>query len=331
MMSYGPLLQFALLSGFVLAVTLTLLIGTCERPLRRALSGKSPYQRARVSWWMLVTPALAGIAYTAMTIAMPSMFDDSARFAAACSAHADTLLHLCVWHPSGNGQSAWLWGALALLAGYAVWLALRAVVGLWRARRTLASMVRLSWRPGYPDKLRVLDVDQPMALACGVENGHILLSTSLMRRLDPTQLRVVLAHEQAHIANRDVLHRLIAVVLSSIQLPGTRRRLLRDLELALEQRCDFAAANEVGCPVAVAETIVAVEKIFRQHAKEQMPLAMAFFSDFVPERVEALLSSKHTSVSYLGPMLGILVLAFCSLSTGWLHSVTESLITVMTR
>ncbi|MEN1443683.1 M48 family metalloprotease, partial [Pseudomonas aeruginosa] len=111
-----------------------------------------------------------------------------------------------------------------------------------RARRTLASLVRLSGRPGHPDKLRVLDVEQPMALACGVGRGHILLSTSLMRRLNPMQLRVVLAHEQAHIANRDVLNRLTAAVLSSIQLPGVRRRLLRDLELALEQRCDFAAA-----------------------------------------------------------------------------------------
>jgi len=191
--------------------------------------------------------------------------------------------------------------------------------------------VRLSGRPGHPDKLRVLDVEQPMALACGVGRGHILLSTSLMRRLNPMQLRVVLAHEQAHIANRDVLNRLTAAVLSSIQLPGVRRRLLRDLELALEQRCDFAAAKEVGCPVTVAETIVTVEKIFRQHAREQVPLTMAFFSDFVPERVEALLSSRHTSISYLGPMLGIFVLAFCSLSTGWLHFVAESLITVMTR
>ncbi|MGC2917659.1 M48 family metalloprotease, partial [Pseudomonas aeruginosa] len=57
-------------------------------------------------------------------------------------------------------------------------------------------------------------------------------------RLDPTQLRVVLAHELAHIANRDVLHRLFAVVLWSILLPGTRRRVVRDLELAVEQRCD---------------------------------------------------------------------------------------------
>lgn len=331
MIGYGPLLQFALLSGFVLAVTLAVLIGACERPLRRALSGKTPDQRARVSWWMLVTPALAGFAYTAMTIAMPSMFDYSPRIASACSAHTDALLHLCVWHPSGIGQSAWIWGALALLAGYAAWLALRAAVGLWRARRPLAAMVRLSGRPGHPDRLHVLDVDQPMALAWGVGRGHILLSTSLMRRLDPTQLRVVLAHEQAHIVNRDVLYRLIAVVLSSMQLPGPRRRLLRDLELALEQRCDFAAANEVGCPVAVAETIVAVEKIFLQHAKEQVPLAMAFFADFVPERVEALLSPRRASVSYLGSMLGILVLAFCSLSTGWLHFVTESLITMMTQ
>ncbi|PKO84138.1 MAG: heat-shock protein HtpX [Betaproteobacteria bacterium HGW-Betaproteobacteria-11] len=331
MASYGPLLQFALLAGFVLAVTLSLLITACERPLRRILSGKTPSQRARMAWWMLVTPALAGIAYTTMTIAMPSMFDDSARFSAACSAHADTLLHLCIWHPSDSGESAWLWGALALLAGYATWLASRAAAGLWRARRTLASMVRLSWRPGHPDKLYVLDVDQPMALACGVGHGHILLSTSLMRQLDPTQLRVVLAHEQAHIANRDVLYRLIAIILSSIQLPGTRRRLLRDLELALEQRCDFAAASEVGCPVAVAETIVVVEKIFRQHAKEQMPLAMTFFSDFVAERVEVLLSPKRPSVSYLGALLGFLVLAFCSLSTGWLHSLTESFITALTR
>ncbi|GAA0529507.1 M56 family metallopeptidase [Pigmentiphaga daeguensis] len=331
MTSYGPLLQFALLSGFVLAVTLTLLIGACEHPLRRALSGRTPSQRARISWWALVTPALAGIAYVLMALAMPSMFEGSARFAAACSAHADTLLHLCVSQPSGNSQSAWLWGALALLVGYAAWLATRAAAGLWRARRTLASLVRLSRRPGHPERLRVLDVDRPMALACGIGHGHILLSTLLMRQLDPTQLRVVLAHEQAHITNRDVLLRLVAAVLSSIQLPSTRRRLLRDLELALEQRCDFAAANEVGCRVAVAETIVAMEKIYRQHAREQAPFTMAFFSDFVPERVEALLSPKQSSVSYLGLMLGILVLAFCSLSVGWLHSATESFITMMPR
>ena len=330
-MSHGQLLQFALLAGFVLAITLSLLIAVCGRLLRRRLSSKTPPQRARITWWILVTPALAGIAYAAMTVAMQSVFHDSDRLAAACYQHSGSLLHLCVWHPSDSGQSLLLWGALALLAAYAVWLAARAALSLWRARQTLAAMLRLSWRPGHPDKLHVLDADQPMALACGIGRGHILLSTSLMQRLDATQLRVVLAHEQAHIAHRDVLYRLIAIVLSSIQLPGTRRRLLRDLELALEQRCDFAAASAVGCPLVVAETIVAVEKIFRNHAREHRPLSMAFFSDFVPERVEALLAPEHSAVSYLGAFLGFCVLVFCSLSTGWLHAFTESLITVLTR
>ena len=330
MANYGQLLQFAWLSGFVLAATLVLLIGICERPLRRVLSGKTPSQRARVTWWILVTPALAGIAYTILTVAVPVLFADPAGFAAACSAHADTLLPLCVWHPSSNGQSAWLWGALALLATYAAWLAAGATAGFWRARRTLSSMVHLSRHLGSPDKLHVLDVEQPMALTCGLTHGHILLSNSLLRRLDATQLRVVLAHEQAHVANRDVLHRLIAVALSSIQLPSTRRRLLRDLDLASEQRCDFAAATEVGCPVAVAETIIAVEKIYRQHARNPVPLTMAFLADFVPERIEALLAPKHSSNSCLGPMLGLFVLAFCTFSTGWLHTVTESLLGMMT-
>lgn len=218
-----------------------------------------------------------------------------------------------------------------MLATYALWLATRAAVGLWRARRALVAMLRLSRRPGESDKLHVLDADQPMALACGIGRGHILLSTSLLQQLDPTQLRVVLAHEQAHIAHRDVQHRLIAIVLSSIQLPGTRRRLLSDLELALEQRCDFVAATAVGCPLVVAETIVAVEKIFRNHAREHRPLSMAFFSDFIPERVEALLAPERKAVSYLGAFLGVGVLAFCSLSTGWLHFLTESLIAVLTR
>lgn len=331
MASHGQLLQFALLAGFVLATALTLMIAACELPLRRLLPGKTPSQRARLSWWMLVTPGLAGIAYTALTIAMPSLLYDSARFAAACSAHSGALWHMCVWHPSDNGQSAWLWGALALLAGYAAWLAVRALMGLWRVRQTLAAMVRLSGRPGHSDKLHVLDIKQPMALACGIGRGHILLSTTLLERLDPRQLRIVLAHEEAHIAHRDVLYRQIAVVLSSIQLPGTRRRLLGDLALASEQRCDLVAATAVGCRVAVAETIVAVEKIFRHHANERLPLSMAFLSGFVPERVEALLSPNRHSVSYLGAVLGFCVVAFCGLSTGWLHALTEAFIALLAR
>lgn len=42
MMSYGSLLQSALLAGFVLAITLSLLVVACERPLSRLLSRQAP-------------------------------------------------------------------------------------------------------------------------------------------------------------------------------------------------------------------------------------------------------------------------------------------------
>lgn len=330
MTSHAPLLQFALLSGFVLAITLAMLIAACERPLRRLLVRQAPKQRARLMWWLLVTPALAGIGYMVVTIAMPSVLHDSAKFAAACSAHSDSLWHLCVWHPSENGEVTWLWAVLALLMGYAAWLVARAARSVWRVRQTLVTMLRLSRRSGHADnRLHVVDVEQPLAFACGIGRGHVVLSQSLLDRLDAMQLRVVLAHEQAHLKHRDVFWRLIAVFLSGIHLPGVRRRLLRDQELALEQRCDFVAAAAVGCPVIVAEAIVAVEKIFRHHAIQRMPLSMAFLSDFVPERVQALLSPDRESTSYLGSLLGFAVVMFCGLSAGWLHHFTESLIALL--
>ncbi len=326
MLSYGPLLQSALLAGFVLAVTLSLLIATSERPLSRLLSRQSPSQRVRILWWLLTTPALAGIGYAVVAIAMPSFFHDSARFAATCSAHTENLLHLCVWHPVDNGQSAWLWAAIALLAGYAVWLLVRALAGAWRVQQALLTMLRLSRRLGHADTLHVVDSDQPVAFAWGIGRGHVLLSQSLLDQLNPTQLQVVLAHEQAHLEHRDALWRLIAVLLSGIHLPGTRQRFLHDYELVLEQRCDFVAAASVGCHLTVAETLLAVNKIYRYHALGSTPLSMAFLSDFLPERIQALLSPNGQSTSYLGSLMGFFVLTFCSLSTGWLHYLTESLI-----
>lgn len=330
MASYGPPLQFALLAGFVLAIALSLLVAACQRPLCRLLSRQAPHQRARIVWWLLTTPVVAGIGYTVVAIATLSVLHDSAKFAATCSTHSGNLLHLCVWHPSEHGQSAWLWGVLALVAGYATWLIARAVAGVWRARQTLATMLRLSRRFGQTDRLRVVDVDQPMAFACGIGQGHVLLSQSLLDRLDPTQLRVVLAHEQAHLKHRDARWRLMAVLLSGIHLPGARQRLLRYYELALEQRCDLAAAALVGSQITVAETLVTVEKIYCHHAVQRMPLSLAFLSDFVPERVQALLSPNHKHTSYLGLLLGLTVLSFCSVSTGWLHFLTESLIAMLT-
>lgn len=320
------LLQFALLASLLLALVLSGLVAALERPLRRFLARKPPTQRASLLWWLLATPALAGAGYMALVLLTPLVFKGSPGFTAACTAHSDSLLHLCVWHPHDAGQSAWLWGALAALSGVGLWLTWQAVSRLWRARRRLLSLVRLGRRSGQADRLRILETDQPLALACGVGQRHILLSRALLERLEPEQLQVVLAHEQAHIAHRDLLHRLLAAAFSRLHWPATRRRLLRDLELALEQRSDLAAARAVGTPLAVAETIVAVERLFQHHPRLDTTLSMAFVSNFVSERVEALLAPPPASSPYLGGVLAAAVLALCTLSVGWLHHTTETLI-----
>jgi beta-lactamase regulating signal transducer with metallopeptidase domain len=263
-----------------------------------------------------------------LTIAMPSVLHNSTRFASACSSHSGNFWHYCVWHPHANGQSTWLWIALSLVAGYAVWLAVRASLSLWRMRRTLTCMLRLSARPKHLTGFNVLEAEEPLALAFGLGRGQILLSTSLLKKLDPTQLHIVLAHEQAHLANRDLLYRLIAAILSCVQLPGPRRRLLREFELALEQRCDQVAAASVGSPLLVAETIIAVERIFQHQKKRHVAFSMGFFLDFVPERVHELLTPGLVRIRGLTCILAAGTISFCALSAGWLHHLTEALLSM---
>ena len=323
------LLQFALLAGLLLALALSGLMAALERPLRGLLSSKPPAQRATLLWWLLVTPALAGIGYTGLVLLSPLMLSQSSTIATACAAHANSLLHLCVWHPLDATQSALLWAALAALSGLGLCLALAALVRLWRARRRLLALLRLGLRSGHSQNLCILDTPQPLALASGVGQRPILLSRSLLEHLQPRQLQVVLAHEQAHITNRDVFYRLIAAALSQMLWPGTRRRLLRDLELALEQRSDVAAAEAVGSSLVVAETIVAVERLFQRHSRTDTALSMAFLSDFATERVTALLARPRRRSPYLGGFLVASVLTLCALSVGWLHHATEALISLL--
>jgi heat shock protein HtpX len=66
----------------------------------------------------------------------------------------------------------------------------------------------LSQRAGIPTpKLYVIDTDQPNAFATGrdPENGAVAVSSGLLRYLEPREVAAVIAHELAHIKNRDTL------------------------------------------------------------------------------------------------------------------------------
>lgn len=332
MTGLAPLLQFALLAGFVVALALAVLAALLERPIARLLPGQRPQQRARIAWWWLVGPAVGGLGYAAAIVAAPSLLRGSTAFSAACSAHQGSWWHACVWHPIEHGASPWLWAGLAALVLVTSWMLARALRALLDAHRHLAALVRLGAgaADGGQRDVRVLDVDQPLAVACGMGCGHVLLSRRLVDALPPEQLRVVLAHERAHLAHRDVRWRVVARLLSGLHFPGVRARALASMTLASEQRCDRIAADEVGSRLLVAETILAVERLYRGHPSTPAPaLAAAFGTDFLRERVEALLSTDSDRNLPAGPVLAATALAFAIASAGWVHHFTEFLIALL--
>lgn len=77
----------------------------------------------------------------------------------------------------------------------------------------------LAQRAGVP-KPRICSIpeDAPNAFATGrdPEHGVIAVTDGILRILSPEELRGVLAHEMAHIANRDILIQTIAGVMGSV-------------------------------------------------------------------------------------------------------------------
>lgn len=96
------------------------------------------------------------------------------------------------------------------------WFSDRIVLRMYGAREVqendapalFQSVRRLAQRAGLPmPKVYVIDQDQPNAFATGrdPEHGAVAVTTGIMRILTREELDGVLAHELAHIRNRDIL------------------------------------------------------------------------------------------------------------------------------
>ena len=123
----------------------------------------------------------------------------------------------------------WLWGSLALAMGmnlFAWFFSDRLVLRMSGAREVsreeavdLHRMVEeLSAKAGLP-KPRVFLVDAPHANAFATgrnpEKAAVAVTRGLLETLDPREVRGVLAHEIAHVANRDVLVATVAAGLAT--------------------------------------------------------------------------------------------------------------------
>jgi heat shock protein HtpX len=176
-----------------------------------------------------------------------------------------------------------------LVAGAAYWYGDRVVLGMVGARELPlgeapalhASVAGLAGLAGLPKpRLYLLPDGFPRALAAGrgPRGGAIAVSSGLLAATPPAELEGVLAHELAHIRNRDVLVQTAAVVVAAALIETSRvggwlqRTLLFVLgpfaaaivHLLLSPKREFAAdraaAALCGSPHGLADALVRLEQ-----------------------------------------------------------------------
>ncbi len=107
-----------------------------------------------------------------------------------------------------------VWTPVAVIALVAVMvLAARTALASWRRVAALREAYQLAAALTAPGgELVVLDDPGLQALAVPGRPGRIVLSTGLLRALDASQRRAVLAHERSHLVHRHHLHQSITSI-----------------------------------------------------------------------------------------------------------------------
>lgn len=138
------------------------------------------------------------------------------------------------WQLGGYRLALLFLGSIVLLAGAVYWYADRIVLGMVGARELLpgeapalhSTVETLAGRAGVvKPKLYVLGDSYPRALSAGRGAGGgtgLALSVGLIGVASPAELEGIVAHELAHLRNRDILVQTIAVIVAAVIVETSR-------------------------------------------------------------------------------------------------------------
>jgi hypothetical protein len=174
--------------------------------------------------------------------------------------------------------------SLVLLSVATVLTTLRIV----RRGRSLVSLYRVHRDLGAAGSVTVIDSARLEAFATPAPAGRVVITSALLRALTPTEQRVVLAHEQSHLAHRHVFWTLAADLAAAVN--PLLRPTATTIGHVIERWADEDAASELGDRQLVARTI-AKAALLRHEAKGTANgLLPAATGGDVPGRVRALLA-----------------------------------------
>ncbi len=173
-------------------------------------------------------------------------------------------------------------GAAVVLTALRLSLAARREARAYRQRREL--------KRGCADtELLVVDSPAPIAFALPGRPARIVVSSTMLRALDASDRRVLLAHERAHLRLHHHLYQ-AAVDLSAAICPFILP-LRGRIRFSMERWADEESAVELGERRLVARALV---RAGSATAGQPTP-SLAFGATGVPARIEALLASPPTN------------------------------------
>jgi Zn-dependent protease with chaperone function len=261
----------------MLAVWVPLLLPLLAAPAARRLA---EHLAPRAAAWLLVSSAV--VLGACSTAALGLLAGAGALRWPPVAVLGRLVLPVVEYRATGPAACA----AAVLLAAIAAALfqtVRRRVRGAARARRAAASGTS-------GGDLTVLDDAGPDAYALPGRRGTIVVTTGMLRALDPAEREVLLAHERAHLAGGH--HRfLTALALARVCHPALRI-LSAPLAYALERWADESAAARVG-DRRVAARAIGRAALAAKPSTPRPLTALPATAGPVPRRVAALLAQPR--------------------------------------
>jgi Zn-dependent protease with chaperone function len=172
-----------------------------------------------------------------------------------------------------------------------------------------ASVVRVRARqlrqraPRDEHELAIVASDEPIAYSLPGRPGQVVVSTGMLRSLDPQERRVLIAHERSHLRRRH--HRYIRSTELAVAAMPVFAPLNRRLRFAVERWADEDAAIEVGDRATVASAIARAALATQSSPR----LGLAIADAGVVERVQIMLAGPSRRSPFIEAVLGIVIIA----------------------
>jgi len=197
----------------------------------------------------------------------------------------------------------------------------------WRRVRVLVERIDRASHARLAPGIQLIESSKSLAFSLGLSKSFAVLSTELVRALAPSQLTIICAHERIHLRYHDNWYKWVLQMLCGFQFPRVKNTLLSEHAVALELRADQQVAQHTQDRIAVAETIIAVQRLMKPLSASE-PLCQ-FMGTAVERRVQSLLAqSRGCSLpKYFTVFVSLIAIILFIGGASPLHDALESLLT----